>query len=364
MTEIGYWASQEQYSMQQLIDFVKEAERAGFESTLTSDHFHPWSHTNGHGNFTWVWISAIAERTKKMKFITGVTAAVYRYNPGLIAQAFASLDVLYPGRIGLGVGSGEAMNEVTLGFDWPSAEIRVERTVESIQIIKKLWNKSENNYNVLEKSRRNNNKKDSNSNIHCSVDEDGFVTFIGKYFKIQNAKLYTPPSTNIPLFMAGSGTNAIKAAAEYTDGLITTSKPEGVKETFELFDSAAKIANKDINSLEKIAKPKVSYSEDYDKAFKATEFWRTTQIDDAFDININDPRVLEEKAKREVSDDEQKKSTIIVTSIEDLISPIEKYLDAGFTKIYIHSTSPDEIEFIRLFSKKVLPYFRDKWKKA
>ena len=362
MTEIGYWASQEQYSMQQLIDFVKEAEKAGFESTLTSDHFHPWSHTNGHGNFTWIWISAIAERTKKMKFITGVTAAVYRYNPGLIAQAFASLDVLYPGRIGLGVGSGEAMNEVTLGFDWPPAEIRVERTVESIQIIKKLWNKSENSFNDLEKPRLNNNKK--NSNIHCSVDEDGFVTFIGKYFKIQNAKLYTPPSTNIPLFMAGSGTNAIKAAAEYTDGLITTSKPEEVKEIFEVFDSAAKKANKDINSLEKIAKPKVSYSEDYDKAFKAAEFWRTTQIDNAFDTNINDPRVLEEKAKREVSDDEQKKSTIIVTSIEDLITPIEKYLDAGFTKIYIHSTSPDEIEFIRLFSKKVLPYFRDNWKKA
>src|SRR5574339_897684 len=362
MTEIGYWASQEQYSMQQLIDFIKDSEKGGFESTLTSDHFHPWSHTNGHGNFTWVWISAIAERTKKMKFITGVTAAVYRYNPGLIAQAFASLDVLYPGRIGLGVGSGEAMNEVTLGFDWPSAEIRVERTIESIQIIKKLWNKSENNSRESEKSGLNNNS--SNNNIHFSVDEDGFVTFIGKYFKIQNAKLYTPPSTNIPLFMAGSGTDAIKAAAEYTDGLITTAKPEEVKETFEIFDNAAKNANKDINSLEKIAKPKVSYSEDYDKAFKATEFWRTTQIDDAFDININDPRILEEKAKREVSDDEQKKSTIIVTSIEDLITPIEKYLNAGFTKIYMHSTSTDEIQFIRLFSRKVLPYFQDTWKKA
>ena len=362
MTEIGYWASQEQYSMQQLIDFVKEAEKGGFESTLTSDHFHPWSHSNGHGNFTWVWLSAVAERTKKMKFTTGVTAAVYRYNPGLIAQAFASLDVLYPGRIGLGVGSGEAMNEVTLGFDWPPAEIRVERTVESIQIIKKLWNKSATGYNDFKDSRINNKK---NNNFRCSVDEDGFVTFIGKYFKIQNAKLYTPPLTNIPLFMAASGTNAIKAAAEYTDGLITTSKPgEGVKETFEIFDNAARDANKDINSLEKIAKPKVSYSEDYDEAFKATEFWRTTQIDDAFDTKINDPRVLEKKAKREVSDNELKKSTIIVTSIEELISPIEKYLKAGFTKIFIHSTSPDEIEFIRLFSKKVLAYFRDNWKKA
>jgi coenzyme F420-dependent glucose-6-phosphate dehydrogenase len=97
MKEIGYWASQEQYSMQQLIDFVREAEKGRFETTLTSDHFHPWSHTNGHGNFTWVWISAVAERTKKMKLLTGVTAAVYRYNPGIIAQAFASLDVLYPG---------------------------------------------------------------------------------------------------------------------------------------------------------------------------------------------------------------------------------------------------------------------------
>jgi coenzyme F420-dependent glucose-6-phosphate dehydrogenase len=142
MRHIGYWASQEQYSMQELIDFVQEAEKGGFETTLTSDHFHPWSHTGGHGNFTWVWLSAVAERTKKMKLMTGVTAGVYRYNPGIIAQAFASLDVLYPGRIGLGLGSGEAMNEVPLGFDWPSAEIRVERTIEAIQIINTLWNKT------------------------------------------------------------------------------------------------------------------------------------------------------------------------------------------------------------------------------
>ena len=141
MTKLGYWASQEQYSMNDLSKFVTEAEKAGFDQTLTSDHFHPWSHTNGHGNFTWVWLAAAAERTKNMKFITGVTAAVYRYNPGIIAQAFASLDVLYPGRIGLGIGTGEAMNEVSLGFDWPSANTRLERTTESIEIIKKLWNK-------------------------------------------------------------------------------------------------------------------------------------------------------------------------------------------------------------------------------
>ena len=91
------------------------------------------------GNFTWVWLATAAERTKNIEFITGVTAAVYRYNPAIIAQAFASLDVLYKGRIGLGVGTGEAMNEVPLGFDWPSADVRLARTTEAIQIIRKLW---------------------------------------------------------------------------------------------------------------------------------------------------------------------------------------------------------------------------------
>jgi coenzyme F420-dependent glucose-6-phosphate dehydrogenase len=354
MRHIGYWASQEQYSMQELIDFVQEAEKGGFETTLTSDHFHPWSHTGGHGNFTWVWLSAVAERTKKMKLMTGVTAGVYRYNPGIIAQAFASLDVLYPGRIGLGVGSGEAMNEVPLGFVWPSAEIRVERTIEAIQIINTMWNKTKDLDNSEKLS-----ITDSkiNNSYHTSIDNDGFVTFNGKYFKIRNAKLYTPPSTTIPLYMAGSGSQAIKAAAKYTDGLITTTKPDVAKEVFDMFDNAALEVNKDPVSLQKIAKPKVSYSEDYEKAFKACEFWRTTQIDNAFDIDISDPRILEQKAKQEVSDQEQKKSTIIVTSIEDLISPIEKYFQAGFTQLFIHSTSPDEIEFIRLFTKRVLPYF-------
>src|SRR6187200_56341 len=158
---IGYWASQEQYSMQDLLNFVAEAEKGGFNTCLTSDHFHPWWHDNGYGNFTWVWMAAAAaERTNNMKFITGVTAAVYRYNPAIIAQAFASLDVLYPGRIGLD----------------------------------------------------------------------------GEYFKIKNAKLYTPPSRKIPLYMAAVGEQATKTAAKHTDSLITLTKPDQSKEIFDIFD--------------------------------------------------------------------------------------------------------------------------------
>jgi coenzyme F420-dependent glucose-6-phosphate dehydrogenase len=346
---LGYWASQEQYAMQDLLKFVIEAEKYGFDSCLTSDHFHPWWHDNGYGNFTWIWIAAAAERTKNMQFITGVTAAVYRYNPGIIAQAFASLDVLYPGRIGLGIGTGEAMNEVPLGFDWPDAKTRLARTTEAIQIIKNLWRKEEEEEGKIKKIKEN--------ELRSYHDNDGFLYFNGQYFKIKNAKLYTPPSSKIPLYMAASGEEAIRIAGQYTDGLITVQKPDKSKETFGIFDKSASEQGKDPSSLEKIAKPKVSYSEDYDKAFKTTEFWRASLIEDVFDLDISDPRKLEQKAKEEVPDEKVKESTLIVTSIEDLIKPIEEYFKVGYTRVYVHSTSPNEIEFIQAFGDKVLKYF-------
>jgi coenzyme F420-dependent glucose-6-phosphate dehydrogenase len=241
------------------------------------------------------------------------------------------------------------MNEVSAGFDWPSADIRLKRITEAIQIIKQLWNKKE---------KKNQAKYDTLDNRKESNDE-GFVNFNGEYFKIRNAKLYTPPSTNIPLYMAASGSEATKIAAKYSDGLITISKPDKVKEMFDIFDKAILEENKEPNSVQKIGKPKVSYSEDYDRAFRASDFWRAGDIEDVFNTDINDPRALQQKAKQEVSDDKLKESTLIVTSIEDFIKPIEQYFQAGFTQIYVHSTSPNELEFVPKFCTKVLPYFKD-----
>jgi coenzyme F420-dependent glucose-6-phosphate dehydrogenase len=156
-----------------------------------------------------------------MQFITGITAALYRYNPAIIAQAFASLDVLYHGRIGLGVGTGEAMNEVPLGFDWPSDDIRLARTTESIQIINKLWKKGRRSTRPKWEDEDDDYKGNNNNS-----DNNSFVDFNGDYFKIKNAKLYTPPSSEkIPLYMAAVGEKATKAAAKHTDGLITVTKP-------------------------------------------------------------------------------------------------------------------------------------------
>ena len=289
-------------------------------------------------------MAAAAERTRTMKFVTGVTATVYRYNPAIVAQAFASLDALYNGRIGLGVGSGEAMNEVSAGFEWAPGDVRLERTRESIEIIQSLWNGK---------------SSQIKTDKIVEIDNEGFVTYNGRYFKTRRAKLYTPPKTTIPLYMAASGSEATKIAAKYSDGLITISKPDKVKEMFDIFDKAILEEDKEPTSLQKIGKPKVSYSEDYDRAFRASEFWRAGDIEDVFNTHINDPRALQQKAKQEVSDDKLKESTLIVTSIEDLIKPIEQYFQAGFTQIYVHSTSPNELEFVQKFCTKVLPYFKD-----
>ncbi len=331
MTSIGYWAAHEQYSMQELLKFVVEAEKCGFTSTMTSDHFHPWWHDNAHGNFTWIWIAATAERTKKMQFVTGVTAPIYRYHPAIIAQAFASIDVLYPGRIELGLGSGEAMNEAPLGFDWPRARARLTRTREAIQIIRLLWEQGKT--------------------------DEGFVSFNGEYFLLRNARLYTPPSGHIPIYMAGTGLHATKLAAKYSEGLISYLRPAEAGRVLRVFDSTAEKEGRKVTSLEKIAEYKVSFSDDYDKAIKSASFWRATLIEDIFDTDISDPRKLQRKAEKEVPDEKLGEAIQITTSIEDCIKSIEEYFKAGFTRVYVHSTSPDEVRFIQMFSKKVMPHF-------
>ena len=361
---LGYWAAHEQYSMQDLLRFVVEAEKNGFTTTMTSDHFHPWWHDNAYGNFAWVWIAAAAQRTRRMQFVTGVTAPIFRYHPAIIAQAFASLDILYPGRIGLGLGTGESMNETPLGFDWPRPKSRLKRVIEAAQIIRKLWQQKTNNDD-------NNDYDDDGEDTED--DDDSFVYFNGEYFLIRNAKLYSPPTSHIPIFMAAAGPESSKASAKYSDGLITFLKAKESQRILDIFDKtirkhskqgSSKNGNNNINSKQKLAEYKVSYSQNYEQAFNSSKFWRATLLKNAFNTNIHDPRKLEQKAKQQVPDQKIKENIEIITSIEDCIKSIEEYFKVGFTKVYVHSTSPSEVEFIREFGKKVLPYIQEQLKKS
>jgi coenzyme F420-dependent glucose-6-phosphate dehydrogenase len=367
-SSLGYWAAHEQYSMQDLLRFVIEAEKNCFTTTMTSDHFHPWWHDSAYGNFTWIWIAAAAERTKQMQFVTGVTAPIFRYHPAIIAQAFASLDILYPGRVGLGLGTGESMNETPLGFDWPRPKARIKRVIEAVHIIRKLWQQETNNGDNTDNNTGDNSKRTSNYDDNKDTEhDDGFVYFNGEYFLIRNAKLYSPPTRYIPIFIAAAGPESTKAAAKYSDGLITFLKAKESQRILDIFDKTVTKHSKQDNtnngnntsSKEKIAEYKVSYSQNYEEAFNSSKFWRATLLKNAFNTSINDPRKLEQKAKQQVPDQKIKENIEIVTSIEDCIKSIEEYFKVGFTKVYVHSTSPNEIEFIREFGKKVMPYFEE-----
>jgi len=327
---VGYWSAQEQYSMEDLLGFAVEAERGGFETMMASDHFHPWFHTGGFGNFTWVWMAAAAERTKRMQFVTGVTCPIFRYPPGIVAQAFASLDDLYPGRIGLGVGTGEAMNEVPNGFAWGTQRERLERTVEAVGVIRELWGSGER-----------------------------FVDHAGRYYRTDRARLYTPPRGRIPLYMAAVGKRSTRAAAGRNfDGLITFRKGDELAAQLSAYRGAVIESGRDPDAMEVIAEYKVSVDPDYDRAFESVERWRPTLLQGVLTAEVHDPRELERRAREEVTDERLRESWHVATSVDETFGALERYFSAGFTRVYVHSSSPDELGFVRAFASRVLPHFQ------
>ena len=188
----GYKASAEQFPPRRLLDLAVAAERAGFESVWTSDHFQPWRHTDGHAPNALVWLGAAAQATERVTLGTSVLTPSFRYNPAVVAQAFATLGCLAPGRVILGVGTGESMNEIPVGIEWPEQSERFARLKESVTLIQQLF-------------------------------REDFVTFEGEYYRTHNATIYDRPDEPVPIYIAASGPAAARLAGRIGDGLICTS---------------------------------------------------------------------------------------------------------------------------------------------
>jgi coenzyme F420-dependent glucose-6-phosphate dehydrogenase len=171
---LGYKASAEQFHPQRLLNLAVAAEQAGFDSVWTSDHFQPWRHTDGHAPNALVWLGAATQATRRVVLGTSVLTPSFRYNPAVVAQAFATLSCLAEGRIILGVGTGESMNEVPVGIEWPDQSERFARLREAITLIKQLW-------------------------------AEEFVNFEGEYFKTHDATVYDRPTYPVPIYVAASG---------------------------------------------------------------------------------------------------------------------------------------------------------------
>jgi coenzyme F420-dependent glucose-6-phosphate dehydrogenase len=326
---VGYFAAHEQYSPSTLLEHVKLAEQYGFDDVWSSDHFHPWAHTNANGGQAWAWIGAALASTKKIKIGTGVTPPGYRYHPGLIAQAWATFDEMFPGRTFLTLATGEAMNESPLGFPWPPIKVRQERLEEAVKIIKMLWEKD-------------------------------FVTYKGKYFSLSTANLYTKPKTKIKVYIAANGPKTAYLAGKYADGLLTLPAPFDYYKTklFPSFEKGAKDAGKDPSTLEKIIEIIVSYDEDFDRAVEGARFWAGALVPFFFNYGVYDPRVIE-SVGRMIAKEYIAQAWMIVTNPEEAIKKTKEYLDAGFTHVQYLSSSPDEEKFIKVWGQKVIPALKE-----
>ena len=330
---IGYFVEIEKTrNPHELIDHAVYAEKKGFDAVWATDHFHPWVHTDAGCGFTWSWISACAEHVKTLPIGTAVTSPLLRYHPAIVAQAFATLGIMYPNRIFLALGAGEAMNEVPLGYEWPNFKERHARYEEAILIIKALWTKD-------------------------------FVNFRGKYYRVRNANLYTKPDKPIPLIISANGPVNAELAGKYGDAFLTMENVDVSfykQVLFPAVERGARSMGRDASKIPKCLEVNVAYDEDYDKALQASKRWGTIMMPLFYKLPIADPREVEATS---VWLDERQlaKVWIISSDPEEHIRRLERYVKEGFQDIHTCNWGLDEYKYIDMYAKHVIPYFKSNY---
>ncbi|MGD0688996.1 MAG: TIGR03557 family F420-dependent LLM class oxidoreductase [Candidatus Bathyarchaeia archaeon] len=326
----GYRAEAEGHPPDELLKYAALAHKFGFDFIPISDHFHPWFHTNAACPFAWSWISAAAATIPNIRLGTIVTAPIGRYHPAVIAQAFATMDAMFPNRMFLALGTGEAMNDSPLGYPWPKFPERLERLKESLEIIRSLW-------------------------------ASDFVNYSGEYYTLKDAKLYTKPKGRIPIYVAANGPQAASLVGKYADGYATVDPLMGnIKNLWPIIDGAAKEAGRDASQLTKNVELFFSYSQNYDEALASARKWKSALIPNILNLPIHDPRELERQGN-EISDDELAKVWTITTEAEPIIKKAEDAIALGYDEIQLHSASPSEENFLQMCNRDVLPQLKQEF---
>jgi F420-dependent hydroxymycolic acid dehydrogenase len=320
---IGFQLAYEQFPVNELVELGVLIEQAGFDVITNSDHVQPWQSNEAHSGQAWLTMSAIGARTRKIWMGTTVTCPTFRYNPAVVAEAFASLNILYPGRIFLGIGSGEALNEQAATGTWPKWPERSERLVEATNIIRQLWGGQQ-------------------------------VEHKGKYYNV-NMRLYDPPKTKIPLLMAGNGPKAMRRVGLHADGLITD--PKTWKEHREEFESGAREAKKDPSQMPVFTEQFVVVGDKKD-AETSAELWRFLPKAWKPYFNIRDPQEIQRRAEAELPLDEVYKDFTVSTDPEVHVKAIQEAFKGGATEVHIHSGQADQRRVIEFYGKEVLPRLR------
>ncbi|GAJ79140.1 F420-dependent glucose-6-phosphate dehydrogenase [Nocardia brasiliensis NBRC 14402] len=333
MTELrlGYKASAEQFAPRELVELTVSAEENGFDSAMISDHFQPWRFNGGHAPFSLAWLAAVGERTRRIQIGTSVLTPTFRYNPAVIAQAFATMACLYPGRVMLGVGSGEALNEIATGFigEWPEFKERYARLRESVELMRALWTGDR-------------------------------VDFDGEYYKTVGASIYDVPAEGVPVYIAAGGPLVARYAGRVGDGFICTSGKGMDLYTEKLMPAVtegAEKAGRTVADVDTMIEIKLSYETDYDLALQNTRFWAPLSLTPEQKHSISDP--IEMEAAADALPIEQiAKRWIVGTDPDEVVSRIEPYIDAGMRHLVFHAPGHDQSRFLELFARDLAPRLR------
>ncbi len=326
---LGYKASAEQFAPRELLEFSVHAKEVGFDSVVVSDHLQPWRHTDGHAPFSFAWLAALAERTRRVRLGTSVVTPTFRYHPVIVAQAMGTLDQLADGRVFLGVGTGESMNEAPLGIQWPEFKERFARLKEAVELMRRLWT-------------------------------EDFVTYEGEYYRTHSATIYDKPVGKLPLHIAGAGASAARLAGRTGDGFICTSgKPmELYRETLlPAVEEGARKAGRDSSSIERMIEMKVSFDTDRQRALEDTRIWAALALPAESKVGVEDPREME-RLSSELPIEKAASRWIVSDDPDEHVSRIVPYLEMGMTHLVFHAPGPDQRRFLDLYSEHVLPRLR------
>ncbi|MGL4745676.1 MAG: glucose-6-phosphate dehydrogenase (coenzyme-F420) [Dermatophilaceae bacterium] len=332
---VGYKASAEQFAPGELARYAVLAEEVGLDSVTISDHFQPWRLEGGHAPNALAWLGWVAARTERVLLGTSVLTPTFRYNPPVLAQTFATLACLAPGRIFLGVGTGEALNEVAVGSvadgEWPEFKERFGRLREAVQLIRELWTEDR-------------------------------VTFEGEWYRTHDAAIYDRPDQPVPLYVAAGGPMVARYAGRVADGFICTSgkgrelyADQLVPAVAEGLEKAGRAATR---AIDRMIEVKVSWDPDPERALENTRFWAPLSLTAEQKHSIHSPAEME-RAADELPIEQVAKRWVVASTPDEVVEALRMYTDLGFDHLVLHGPGHDQERFLRTFAEQVLPAVRE-----
>jgi G6PDH family F420-dependent oxidoreductase len=314
MARIGYFLGSEEHTGPELVQGAILAERAGFSSVAISDHFHPWLRAQGQSPFIWAVLGAIAQATSRVEVVTGVVCPTVRIHPVILAQATATAQQLLGGRLTFGIGSGEALNEHILGDRWPAIEIRHEMLDEAVAIIKRLWSGR-------------------------TVDHHG------RYYMVENARLWTLPEAPPRIVMSAFGPKAVALAARIADGYFGAWPARGLIRRYRELGGTGPA----------MGELKVCWHADEDAAVRiAHRTWRHELISGQHSQDLPTTDHFEQLAAG-VTEATVRENWVCGPDPERHLAAIEEFVDAGYDEVYVMQMGPDQAGMIDFYRRAVLP---------